>query len=148
MKRPAFILIMIGILITFGSCDKIQDTDLSTDCDRKVLISSQEFLNAPADPLSIVSVELTGDYLKIQFASSGCDGSNWEVKLIDSGAVMYSDPPQRNIRLSLKNPEMCEAYIGKSCTFDISDLQLPGNKVLLNLINSGTQVLYEVSKHN
>lgn len=142
MKHPA-IIIMIAILITLGSCDKNKDSDFSTDCDRKVRISSQEFLNAPADPLTIVSAELTGDSLKIQFASSGCDGSKWEVKLIDSGAVMYSDPPQRNIRLSLKNPEMCEAYIGKSCAFYIRDLQVPGNKVLLNLINSGTQILYE-----
>ncbi len=142
MKNTA-VIIMIGILITLGSCDKNKDSDLLTDCDKKVRISSQEFLNAPADPLSIVSVELTGDCLKIHFASSGCDGSNWEVKLIDSGAVMYSDPPQRNIRLSLKNPEMCDAYIGKSFTFDIRELQVPGNKVLLKLTNSGTQILYE-----
>lgn len=142
MKSTA-VIIMIVILISLVSCDKNKDADLPIACNSKVRISSQEFLNAPADPLSIVSVELTGDSLKIQFASSGCDGSNWEVKLIDSGAVMYSDPPQRNIRLSLKNPEMCDAYIGRSCTFDISDLQVPGNKVLLNLTNSGSQILYE-----
>ncbi len=142
MKHPA-VIILIGILINLGSCDKNKDSDLSIVCDKKVRISSQEFTDAPADPLTIVSAEITGDYLKIHFASGGCDGSKWELKLIDSGAVMYSDPPKRNIRLSLKNPEMCEAYIGKSCAFDISELQVPGNKILLNLTNSGTQILYE-----
>ena len=62
---------------------------------------------------------------------------------IDSEAILESNPPQRNLRLSLKNDELCQAFITKEITFDIDILQVDGNNVLLNLINSGDQILYE-----
>jgi hypothetical protein len=43
----------------------------------------------------------------------------------------------------LKNDELCAAVIGKEMTFDISQLQVNGNRVLLNITNSGDQILYE-----
>ena len=81
--------------------------------------------------------------LKINFSSGGCNGDTWELKLIDSEDILESYPPQRNLRLSLKNEELCEAYITKELTFDISNLQVDGNKVQLNLTNSDKNILYE-----
>lgn len=137
--------LLLGTIVTgllFVSCD--QETDnLSAACDQSVIISNEKYTDAPNDPLTIVSAELNGDCLKINFASGGCSGNSWVVKLIDSGVVLYSNPPQRNLRLSLKNHELCDAYIGKEVTFDVKDLQVSGNKVLLNITNSGDQVLYE-----
>jgi hypothetical protein len=63
--------------------------------------------------------------------------------LIDSEAILESNPPQRNLRLSLKNEESCEAIINKEVSFDISKLQVDGKKVLLNIFNSSGQILYE-----
>ena len=135
-----FEIIIIGLSST--SCDKEND-NLSTVCDQSVIISKDKYSTAPSDQLSIISAELNDDCLKINFASSGCNGSSWEVKLIDSGVILYSDPPQRNLRLSLKNQELCDASIGKEITFDVKKLQLSGNKVLLNIINSENPILYE-----
>jgi hypothetical protein len=142
MKTLQFIVgaMITGLLLT--SCDKETD-NLSTICDQTVIVSKEKYNSAPNDQLTINSTEINADCLEINFASSGCSGSSWEVKLIDSGIILYSNPPQRNLRLSLKNQELCDAHIDKEITFDVKDLQISGNKVLLNITNSGDQILYE-----
>lgn len=134
------ILGLIPFCIIFSFC---HHEGLPSACDQQVIISSHLYATAPSDQLSIVSAEIIDDYLTIKFGSSGCDGSRWQVKLIDSGQVHYSDPPQRNIRLSLDNDELCDAYIGKEITFDITCLRITGNEVLLNLTDSNTKILYK-----
>ncbi|QGY42980.1 hypothetical protein GM418_04695 [Maribellus comscasis] len=142
MKAVKLILETIVIGLLFTCCDK-ETNNFSEVCEQSVIISEDQYISAPDDQLTIISAELNNNCLKINFASSGCSGSSWEVKLIDSGVVLYSNPPQRNLRLSLKNQELCDAYIGKEITFDVRGLQVNGNKVLLNLTNSGDQILYE-----
>jgi len=143
MKVLRLLLGTIIIGLTFTYCDK-ETENSSTVCDQSVIVDKDRYNTGPNDQLTIISAELDNDCLKINFASSGCSGSSWEVKLIDSGAILFSNPPQRNLRLSLKNREMCDAYIGKEIAFDISDLRVNnGDKVLLNLTNSGDQILYE-----
>lgn len=96
--------------------------------------------------LSLIDLEINDDCLKIKFSSSGCDGKTWETKLIDSVGIMESFPPQRNLRLSLKNEELCLRIVTKELTFDISNLKVDGNQVLLNVSNSNgqsEQILYE-----
>jgi len=132
--------IFIGLTLTF--CDKETECPLPV-CDQSVIVDEEQYANAPDDLLTVTSIELDHDCLKITFGSSGCSGSSWEVKLIDSGDIQYSDPPQRNLRLSLKNQELCDAYFAKEITFDISELRVNGDKVLLNLTNSGDQILYD-----
>ncbi len=138
--KSLFATIIIGL--TFTYCDKETDNS-SIVCDKSVIVDGDQYNTEPNDQLTIISAEIDNNCLKINFASSGCSGSSWEVKLIDSGVILYSDPPQRNLRLSLKNQELCDAYFGEEITFDIRDLRVSGNKVLLYLTNSGDQVLYE-----
>jgi hypothetical protein len=142
MKALQFIFGVIIIGLSFTSCNKEND-NINTSCDQSVIISKEKYNTEPNDPLTIISAELNEGCLKINFASGGCDGSSWEVKLIDSEIILYSNPPQRNLRLSLKNQELCDAHIEKEITFDVKDLQVSGNKVLLNITNSGDQILYE-----
>ncbi len=132
---------LIGLAIL--SCSKDDDNKNPANCDFKTVISAEQYANAPSDQLSINSLEINGDYLKINFSSSGCSGDTWELKLIDSEAILDSNPSQRNLRLSLNNDELCEAYITKELTFDISNLQVEGKKVQLNLTNSDESILYE-----
>lgn len=129
------------IFLNLNSCNKSDNDDQNT-CDKKVTISFNEYNNAPNDRLTISDLEIKNDCLRIKFSSSGCDGETWIIKLIDSGLILYSDPPQRNIKLSLKNAELCSAVIEKELTFDIRELQVSGNKVLLN-INSNDEIWYE-----
>ncbi len=140
MKTLSLVLGTIFVCLSFTSCEKDDNT---ISCDKQVVISADEYQSAPNDHLTINSLELNKDCLTINFSSGGCSGDTWELKLIDAEVILLSIPPQRSLRLSLKNEELCEAYITKEIAFDISKLQLDGNKVLLNMTNSGDQILYE-----
>lgn len=112
------------------------------DCDQVVIISEDEYKNAPDSQVSISDMTITGNCLNVKFSASGCSGNTWAVKLVDSGIIAKSYPCLRNLRLSLDNKEMCEAYITKEISFDIENLQIEGNNsVQLNV--SGIPILYE-----
>lgn len=134
--------ILIGIIVILGitACHKDDD---SSNCDQITIVSAEEYKTAPNDGITINSLEINGDCLKINFSSSGCDGHSWEIKLIDSEDILKSLPPQRNLRLSLKNTELCQRYITKELTFDITKLRVEGNQVLLNITNYNDQILYK-----
>lgn len=140
MKRT---LTLILIIIGFLSCSSDDDKGSQNNCDFETIISAEQFVNAPNGQLKINSLAINGNCLKINFSSGGCDGTTWKLKLIDSGNIMESNPPQRNLRLSLKNEELCEAYITKELTFDISNLKVDVNKVQLNILNTDKNILYE-----
>ncbi len=135
--------ILIGLVMTFGFISCNNDDDDSSNCNQVVIVSSEQYESAPNDQLFINTLELNGDCLKINLSSSGCSGDTWNLKLIDSESIMESNPPQRNLRLSLNNEEDCEALITIELTFDVYDLRVDGNKVLLNITNSNDQILYE-----
>ena len=124
-----------------GAC-KDDDENPFLNCDEEVLISSDQYQNAPDDHLQINKVEILDDCLHIQFSSGGCNGDTWEIKLIDQGAILKTNPPQRNLRLSLKNEELCDAWIQREISFDIRSLKYNNSPILLNITNSGDQVLY------
>ena len=134
----------VALLITLFVISACSNNDDNTnDCDFSTVISAEQFKNAPNDHLTINSLEIEDGCLKINFSSSGCSGDSWKLKLIDSNIILKTDSPQRNLRLSLKNEELCEAYITKEMTFDISNIQVNGNQVLLNIENSDDQILYK-----
>lgn len=135
--------VLILILIGLSNLSCANDDDNENNCDFETVISADQFVNAPADQLTINSLEINDNCLKINFSSGGCNGDTWELKLIDSEDILESLPPQRNLRLSLKNGEECEAYITKELTFDISNLQVNENQVQLNITNSDKNILYE-----
>lgn len=135
--------ILVGLVVIFGIVACHNDDDNRTNCDQITIVNAKEYKNAPNHLLTINSLEINDDCLKVNFSSSGCDGHSWEIKLIDSEDVLKSLPPQRNLRLSLKNIELCQAVIAKELTFDINNLRVEGNEVLLNITNSNDQILYK-----
>ncbi|WP_298309831.1 hypothetical protein [uncultured Aquimarina sp.] len=137
------ILILLLIAMTILNCSNDNDNVNPNNCDLTTLISASEYTNAPSDQVSINSITIADNCLKINFGASGCDGNTWELVLIDSENVFESNPPQRNLRLSLKNEEACQAFITQELDFDISNLQVEGNQVLLNITNSDQTILYE-----
>lgn len=130
---------LIGILIL--SCTN--NNGGSTNCNFKTLISAERYKNSPNDVLTINRLSINGNCLKINFSAGGCNGDSWKLQLVDSGDILESYPVQRNLRLSLKNEELCKAYITKELTFDISNLQVDGNRVQLNITNSDKHILYD-----
>ena len=125
------------------------EEDSWTKCDQDVIISAEEYENAPDDlydsindKYNIIDMEINGNCLKIKFWASGCDGNTWLVKLIDLGVIAESNPCQRILRVSLDNKEDCRAVIEKEISFNIEALQIQGdNRVRLNV--SGVSILYE-----
>jgi len=149
---------LVAVMFTFTQCDKISElfdkpTKPTSSCDQKVIICNTLFENTSNQlPVNIMEMEIVGDCLKIKISASGCDGSTWVVKLIDSDKVYFSTaqifpphPPVRDVRLSLYTEEFCRALITKEISFNIKDLRVKGhNKVRLSLSDIPEDViLYE-----
>lgn len=129
------ILLLSFLSLSMFACTVEEDDGGTSSCDAKVVVSPTDYKNAPADPVTIESVTQSGNCVTIVYSSSGCSGDTWEVKLIDSGTVLDSDPPQRSLRLSLQNDEECDMVIKKEMSFDLSSLHEGGNAVVLSLAN-------------
>ncbi len=138
--KNLFLLALIPLFLL--ACADGDEPD-PNGCDLGTVISQELYRNSPSDEATINSLEIEGDCLKINFSASGCNGESWKITLIDSGSILESDPPQRNLRFSLENNELCEAFITRDLTFNIKNLRVEGGRVQLNLTNSGDQVLYE-----
>jgi hypothetical protein len=140
------ILMILILVIGFMSCKNDDDGSIpeENNCDFESLINADLYENSPSDQLSIINLEINGNCLEVTFSASGCDGNSWNVNLIDAEQILESLPGQRNLRLTLENNESCLAVITKVSSFDISGLQISDdNRVLLNITNSGDQILYE-----
>lgn len=140
IKTIFFLCSFAGILFMLG-CKKAEPN--TSECDRSAISGAIAYQSALTDPLTVNNLTINGNCLTINFSSSGCNGDSWQVHLVDAGSVFESNPPQRNLKFSLKNEEMCEAYITKEISFDISSLQVEGSEsVLLNIINTSDEILY------
>lgn len=130
VKTNWYFLLLIFVI---GSGCKSDDFDLSAGCAILAQANSELFNDAPADSHTIDNVQLVGDCIFIEFSAGGCSGDTWEVNLYGSESVLFSEPPQRSIRLSLLDTEECEAAITQSVSFDVSAFKVLGSDVMLNL---------------
>ena len=146
MKNLFFIVIALFAIGIFTACDDEQD-EVLFPCSQQTVISATEYQTATSDPVSIDSLGITGNCLAITFSSGGCDGDTWQVRLVDSGSIAESLPPQRSLKLLLENQEVCLAMVTKTMVFDIHELEAEGEvSMLLNIIDSdgeNSQILYE-----
>lgn len=151
LRTICFLFACLGLL-SFASCN--DDNDRGDFCDdspiaeatieENIIISATEYENAPVDRYDIECLKIEGDRLTIHVSASGCDGNTWDVKLITPGGYEKPIPPQRGLKLSLNNRELCAAIVEKKLSFNIKDLRIPGsNSVLLYIEDSGKTILYE-----
>ena len=134
-----------AILVTmlfFIACED-EKGDAKLDCDQTARISASEYPTAPDDPVTIEEVMINKNCLNFRYTATACNGNTWAVELIDSGDVMESQPPRRDIVFVLHNDEECDAIVTKEVSFDVSPLQVDGNSVILILQNTGEEVLYQ-----
>jgi|SRR5690554_1600768 len=137
LKTTFFLLFLLCI-----SCNN-KDDNHPQKCAIDVIENSSQFFNAPDDEHEISNAVLQDGCLVLDFRAGGCDGDTWEIKIIDSGEVSPGNPPERTIRLSLKNDEDCEAYITKSVSIDISQLEIENsNSLLLNILGWDSPLEY------
>lgn len=135
MKRILTLLAFGGLM----ACSE-DDLDLPTD---EVIISSSGYASAPEQYGTIIDASIEGNVLTVEFGASGCSGDSWVWRLYDANEILESYPVQRNLKFSLENSELCQAYFTREVSFDISALRLNEyDTVLLNLRNYDDQLVY------
>ncbi|MFA0964451.1 hypothetical protein AB9P05_21775 [Roseivirga sp. BDSF3-8] len=140
LRLPSFLLFLAFFLI---SCGDDYEPRPSNNCDDTVIIGDAAFDNASRDPLTINSLDIEGQCLKVNYTARGCDGDDWVIKLVDGALIMESLPPQRQVVVAFENNEPCRASITRETTFDLSPLQVETNSVILRIENDDSQILYE-----
>jgi len=131
-----FTVTLIGLFI---ACE---DDETKPSTEHQILIGNSIFTSYPDDPLVISTASIIGDSLQISFGASCCDGKSWQVNLVGDSEVLYSLPPQRSIRLSLKNDELCAAACGRTLKYDLSPCRVNGNQIILNLVGWDKPLIY------
>ncbi|HIB38132.1 hypothetical protein [Mesonia sp.] len=143
LLQKLILLISIANLISCTSCDE-NETNYFSSCDFECIVDPDIYENSESSNVTISNLEIIDNCLTINYSSSGCDGSTWEVRLIANDEVLESNPPQRNLKFELTNQEACLAVISKSSSFDILNLQVEGStSVYLNLDGYDNSILYE-----
>ncbi len=142
MKRRAMTLLLLIIAVT-TSCNSDDNDPVSEVCDFLGVVDDNQFNTVNPENYVIQSVEIVGSCLQVELSSSGCDGNSWEVRLFGSSEVDDSLPPQRGIGIRLDNSELCEAFITKTYSFELTPFQDSGDTIILRLLDWEGQILYE-----
>lgn len=134
-----FIFLLICLLFLNTQCD--DDTFVEVPCGLDVEINATTYEEAESYAINEAIVD--GDCVFITISASGCDSANWVMTLIDSEAVAESLPPQRYLKLSLFNNEVCLAFLSKQENFDLTPLRVEGlNEVLFNIEGLAEPLIY------
>lgn len=124
------IIWIVACIVMLASCEK-EDQEID-GCGEDVLLSTQSYENNSSDAFVITSVVVDEDgCLSVTISASGCDGDTWETDLIAEENVVYTDPPRRNIRLTLENSEECLAVITKTFSFNVDELKADSGDMIL-----------------
>lgn len=133
-------------LLLFTSCEESnsveEEDNSSSNCNSEVLVSASEYASSESDDFTINSIEINGDCVEVNYSASGCDGSTWKTRFIDSEQILESFPIQRNLVFELTDNEECEAFITKTVSFDVSELKVEDEEVILNITNTQSSVRY------
>ncbi|MBW2962824.1 hypothetical protein [Mesonia aestuariivivens] len=135
---------LIGLLY---ACQEDDDNNViikTNTCGESIIIDAENYNNAESDAVTITDITIDNDCLIVSFSSSGCDGNTWITQLIDSEAILESNPPQRKLRIILNNNEACLAVITKQKVFDLTELQIAeSNSIFLKFDSLDEEFLYE-----
>ena len=143
------ITILISILIALQfSCSDKNEEQVSAFCDELVIIDNDIFQNRSDDDgtsrnvFEIINAEIEGDCLSITIRSGGCDGSTWEIDLVDADRIAETAIPQRDLKVFLENTETCNAIAELTVSFEINSLRTNENEIRLNLEKWDSQLTY------
>lgn len=135
------ILALVALLTLLNACE---NDDLTvTNCDSFVVLSQAKYQNNPTEYYSIISAEINGDCLEIEYSSSGCDGKNWSEEMVDAEEILESFPVQRKLKMLLDNKEACAAVFTKLVSFDLTPVQIDGySEIILNVDGYEKPLIY------
>lgn len=140
--RKLFILCVVSGIF-FSSCSDDDNNSPNSDCDKNIIVNEARFAQTSTENYHLENIVLNENCLEITIGASGCDSESWEINLIASEMVVETSPVQHLLKIDLFNPEDCTAYIQKTISFDISDLQSSSeNQVQLNIDGWDDNILY------
>lgn len=141
-KLAICMIIVLGGLLS--SCEKEKtDTSNGIHVNHTIILDGSLYNNTTSDDFELTNAEVIGDSLKLTISYGGGCG-NVEAKLIDSENILESSPIQRNIKLSLKDNDNCEAFLTKVISFDLTPIRLADqNQIILNLEGWDSQLTYD-----
>ncbi len=142
--------IFLSLFLAFFTLSCTTETErqpekIANNCEQSTVINAQEFANTNSAQGVFQNLQINGNCLKIKYASSGCDGSTWTVKLVSDGATDYSTyPVTKKVKFVLTNQELCLAVFQKERSFDVSGLQVSGqNSVQIKVENYSQPITYQ-----
>lgn len=135
LKKASF---AIGVMFCSMNilCEDIDEpVDDDYFCGYEAVIDADLYENLQSAEFQAIHAEIFDDCLSIEIGASGCDGSTWEFKLVDSGAVAESLPEQRFLKLQPINTELCDAFFERTISFDLTPLRIDNsvNEVVLHV---------------
>ncbi len=145
MNKFISVLSFALLLVGFAACDPEDEKENGAgDCERAILIDSNEYINGLTDDFNFINVEIIDKCLHITFSASGCDGELWDVDLVDADEIAESFPVQRFAKMTLQNEEDCEAVITQEVSFNLELLEAEGEgSFILNVVDWPGQLIYE-----
>lgn len=134
---------LLCIFLVVNACS-VDDDQVTIDCGSNVIVNNNLYESVQNESaFQVVNAEIIGNCLEVDIASGGCDGSSWQVDLIDADIIVETLPEERYLKISFENQELCNAIVTRTFSFDIQALQTSQQSVLLNLENYEEQMLYE-----
>lgn len=144
IKKILFIISLSLCFMNMQCHDDDSGRPFGDVCDITTIIDQDLYENLNSANFTFIGAEIINDCLYIEIGASGCDGSTWGFKLVDSGAVAESLPEQRYLRFQLTNEELCAAYFERTITFDIKPLQVIGsNEIILHIEGLESSLSYK-----
>lgn len=145
MKFSKIIILALSMTLFLNmQCEGDDPAPLpQTNCVNLTLIDGFSYENATTSPYTITDVDINEDCLIITITATGCDGSTWDMQLLDSDSVDESNPPQRYVKFFLVNNEACLAEVSKTTSFDLSTLRIEGeNEIIINVDGYSDPITY------
>ncbi len=143
-SKTMFLTATLFLIAAVVSCDK-KDAPALPDVNSSTVIDPA--LYEKTNPMLVSDVRVIGDVMQVKISASGCDGSTWKARLIDSGSIAKSNPVQRKAKIEFTNMEACLAFFSKIFIFDLKPLRVGSSNevnVILDLGNGKTEsVLYK-----
>ncbi len=109
-------------------------------CEKVTIISPE--LYSTINVSSITSAEIEEDCLKITFNILSTQDKIKDVMLVDSGAILESNPIQRKLKFNIKENLTKPTSISETTSFDISNLAEPDETIILNIDGYDKQITY------
>lgn len=137
------IFLLSFLLLLSAACSSDDDAAANPACENDVIIDNALYTSVETSHYLITGAKIVGDCLEVSIRSGGCSGDDWVAELIDADRVAVTAVLQRDLKVSLENPELCFGLVTRSFSFNLRPLQSDGGKLTLHLENWEEPLNYE-----